>query len=70
MRIHPLEVLPDLYACAKHTYAPRRGLTVEDAGDRKVSSDGRVEATHYHLLVKKVANSVKQIVPISGQSAL
>ena len=34
MRIHPLKVLPDLYACVKHTYAPRRGLTVKDAGDQ------------------------------------
>ena len=70
MRIHPLEVLPDLYACVKHTYASRRGLTVKDAGDRKVSSDGTVAATLYHMAVRKLLQNVKQIVPISGQSAL
>ena len=65
-----LEVLPDLYACVKHTYAPRRGLMVEDAGDRKVSSDGTVAGSHYHLLVTKVLQTGKPIVPISAQSAL
>ena len=41
MRIHPLGELPDLYASLKHTYAPRRGLTEQEAGDRKVSSERR-----------------------------
>ena len=64
MRIHPLRVLPDLYACVKHTYAPRRGLTEQEAGDRKVSSEPKVAASHYHLAVTKVYQTGKPNVPI------
>ena len=54
MRIHSLDVLPERYAWVKPTYAPRRGLTVQDPGDRKVSSEPAVGGSHYSLKLTKV----------------
>ena len=52
IRIDPLVVLPEVYASVTPTYAPRRGLSVQEAGDRKVSSEPTVEATHYSLTTR------------------
>ena len=54
IRIHPLGVLPEMYASVTPTYAPRRGLSVQDPGDRKVSSEPSVGASHYSLKLTKV----------------
>ena len=64
MRIHSLDVLPERYAWVKPTYAPRRGLTVQDPGDQKVSSEPAVGASHYSLKLRFLAQNCTKTVPM------
>ena len=69
IRTHPLVVLPEVYASVTPTYAPRRGLSVQEAGDRKVSSEPTVCAALYSLTVKLLSQNCSKTVANELQAA-